>query len=428
MAHKEATDSTDDAADLSPQALREVLQNLRVHQIKLEMQNEELRRAQSALDTAHARYFDFYDLAPVGYVTVNDKAQILQANLSTATLLGLPRADLIGKALPGFMAPPDADHYYLFSLQALTSYNAQSCELQIRQANGDAVWVSLQAIAVPGDAGAAVIRMVLSDITSRKQTEAQRLANNKFRNAILDSLPSQIAVLDQTGNIVAVNQRWHDFALDNSATPGEPVGRTAFGTNYLDICQATSGSDTDGGAALARDGIMRVINGSAPSFYMEYPCHSPTQQCWFSMAVTPLPMENNAVVVTHTDITQRRQLEQAEKEASEGKLLLAEHHFRVGELHYQELIAGLPVGVLLHGQHAEILLSNAIALDLLGLTEDQLLGKTSFDADWNVIHEDGLPFPGPTHPVPQAISSRQPVRNVVMGSFGPPPRIGSGCW
>ena len=89
------------------------------------------------------------------------------------------------------------------------------------------------------------------------------------------------------------------------------------------------------------------------------------------------------------------------------------------ELQFQELIDGLKVGVLVQGPQAEILVSNQTALDLLGLTKDQLLGKSSFDPTWNVIHEDGLPFPGATHPVPAAISTRQPVRNVVMGVYRP---------
>ncbi len=79
----------------------------------------------------------------------------------------------------------------------------------------------------------------------------------------------------------------------------------------------------------------------------------------------------------------------------------------------------MQVGVLLHGPEAEILLCNPVALELLGLSEDQLVGKTSFDPDWNVIHEDGSPFPGSIYPVPQAIASRQPVRNVVMGVYRP---------
>ena len=89
------------------------------------------------------------------------------------------------------------------------------------------------------------------------------------------------------------------------------------------------------------------------------------------------------------------------------------------ESQFQELIDGLKVGVLVQGPQAEILVSNQTALDLLGLTKDQLLGKSSFDPSWNVIHEDGSPFPGATHPVPVAILTRQPVRNVVMGVYRP---------
>lgn len=83
------------------------------------------------------------------------------------------------------------------------------------------------------------------------------------------------------------------------------------------------------------------------------------------------------------------------------------------------IFEGLDVGVLLQGPNAEILVANPAALRLLGLDEDQLLGKTSFDPEWNVIHEDGSDFPGPTHPVPQAIATRAEVRDVIMGVYRP---------
>jgi PAS domain S-box-containing protein len=83
----------------------------------------------------------------------------------------------------------------------------------------------------------------------------------------------------------------------------------------------------------------------------------------------------------------------------------------------QTLLSELPVGVLVQSQTAEILQSNPKALELLGLSEDQLLGRTSFDPEWNVIHEDGTAFPGPQHPVPQALATRQSVRDVIMGVY-----------
>ena len=261
MSHDQGSGSTiDDLASQSPQALREALQKLRIHQIELEMQNEELRRTQASLDNAQRRFFDFYDLAPVGYIAVNDKSLILQANLTVASLLGLPRVDLIGKALPGFMSTLDADLYYLLCQRALASGSVQNTDLRMQQPGGLPFWVNLQAIHATGEEGSAVIRIVLSDISQRKQVEAQGLTNSKFRDAILDSIPSQIAVLDPNGTIVAVNQRWRDIALDNGQTPGQPASHTSVGTNYLDICQASSGGNADDSAKLARDGILRVMN------------------------------------------------------------------------------------------------------------------------------------------------------------------------
>ncbi|MEI7522935.1 MAG: PAS domain S-box protein [Mariniphaga sp.] len=86
---------------------------------------------------------------------------------------------------------------------------------------------------------------------------------------------------------------------------------------------------------------------------------------------------------------------------------------------YKHLISNLHIGVLIQGPQSEIRFSNSKALELLGFTEDQLLGKRSLDSDWNVIHEDGAPYPGATHPVPLCIATRQPVRNAVMGVFHP---------
>lgn len=103
-----------------------------------------------------------------------------------------------------------------------------------------------------------------------------------------------------------------------------------------------------------------------------------------------------------------------------------ERRLQDSEARYRHLVQHLGVGVLVQGPQAEIRESNQTALDLLGLTLDELLGKTSFDPDWKVVREDGSDFPGPSHPVPQAIATGKPVRQVVMGVFRP--RTGDMVW
>jgi len=122
---------------------------------------------------------------------------------------------------------------------------------------------------------------------------------------------------------------------------------------------------------------------------------------WFEVRALPIP---EGIFILSIDITEQKKM-QAELNQSEKK--------------FKSLVWDMQVGVLLQGPNAEILLSNPKSLELLGLSEDQLLGKTSFDPDWNVIHEDGSPFPGSTHPVPQAIKYRRPIQNVVMGVYRP---------
>jgi PAS domain-containing protein len=103
IVRKKTARSPENSQALSPEKTRKMLHELQVHQIELEMQNEEMRRAQAELDAARARYFDLYDLAPVGYCTVNDKGLILEANLTASTLLGIARGKLVKQLLTRFI-------------------------------------------------------------------------------------------------------------------------------------------------------------------------------------------------------------------------------------------------------------------------------------------------------------------------------------
>ena len=162
-------------SDIAPEEARRLLHERRVHQIELEVQNEELRRAQEALEASRAKYFDLYDLAPVGYVTLGETGLILDANLTAANLLGVDRGLLIKRLLARLIVQADKGIYYRHRKLLLETRSPQVCEVRMAGRDGAPVWVRIQAILAPdGEAEPLSSRATLSDVTERKQAEADR--------------------------------------------------------------------------------------------------------------------------------------------------------------------------------------------------------------------------------------------------------------
>jgi len=190
----------EDMESLSVEAARQMLHELRVHQIELEMQNEELRRAQAELDAAQARYFNLYDLAPMGYCTLSDQGRILEVNLTAATLLGVAKSALVKQPIFRFILPEDQDIYYqhrkqLFETHSTSSGQAgepQACELRMVKSDGTAFWAHLAATAAQDADGAPVCRVVLIDITARKRAEEQLHASLREKEILLGEVHHRV--------------------------------------------------------------------------------------------------------------------------------------------------------------------------------------------------------------------------------------------
>ena len=165
--------------------MQRALHELQVHHIELEMQNDQLRTTQLALDAERARYFDLYDLAPVGYCTVNDDGLILQANLKAATFLGMARSSLVRQPLSRFIDKHDQDAYYFCRQRAKETGLTQDCELRLRGHDTDPQWVSL-AISPATDAdGKLVLRMTLTDVTDAKiMSLAMQDSEERYRTMV----------------------------------------------------------------------------------------------------------------------------------------------------------------------------------------------------------------------------------------------------
>ena len=170
----EATQERDamDLPDLPPKEVRKLVHELRTYQIELEMQNEELRRAQEELVESRDRYSDLYDFAPIGYVTVSHKGLILEANRTLADMLGVERRAMVRQPLSAFIVPDDQDIFYRHCREILESKRRDTCQLRMLCREAKPFWVEMESILVEADDESdARLRMVVIDITERKQSE-----------------------------------------------------------------------------------------------------------------------------------------------------------------------------------------------------------------------------------------------------------------
>jgi len=171
---KKAAQSAIDLTAMTPQEAQGLLHELQVHQIELDLQNEALRASHLALEQSRERFFDLYDLAPVGYCSVTESGLLLHANLTLATLLGVTRGALSRQpAFAHFILQEDQDQWYQLRKQLLQDAAPRSTELRLRR--DDPVWVQLNASVAPEPSGPPVLRLTLTNISQLKEAQTRQL-------------------------------------------------------------------------------------------------------------------------------------------------------------------------------------------------------------------------------------------------------------
>ena len=160
--------------EMTPEDTQLLFHELRVHQIELEMQNEELHRAHAALQEERARYFELYDLAPVSYCTLDEQGLILEANLTAAHLLGVTRSAMVNQPVTRFIFHDDQDIYYLHHKRHVISDEPRSCELRMVKNDGTVFWVQLAVTTLQHPLNKVLHRVVLTNMTERKHLQEAR--------------------------------------------------------------------------------------------------------------------------------------------------------------------------------------------------------------------------------------------------------------
>lgn len=153
--------------------VEELLHELQIQHVELEMQAEQLRSAQIALEESRDRYVSLYDFAPVGYLTLTAAGLIAEANLTGAALLGVERKKLLQGRFVKFVAPKDRDHWCSHFSRALQQGGKQNGELALVRADGTAFQARLDCLHMKADGKAGMMRIAFTDVTERKLMEEE---------------------------------------------------------------------------------------------------------------------------------------------------------------------------------------------------------------------------------------------------------------
>ena len=191
----------------SPSEVKQLLHELQVHQIELEMQNEELRSAQQQLDSSRARYFELYDLAPIGYLTLDKRRLIKECNLCAAKMMGVDRSALINTPISNILLKEDQIIFYEHLKVCHETDGPQHFEIRLMRADGAVFWGLLQVMAMQsGEYG-----LTITDISDNKHVAAKlQQSENKFRS-IFEQAAVGVASVGLDGAWLQVNKKLCDI-------------------------------------------------------------------------------------------------------------------------------------------------------------------------------------------------------------------------
>lgn len=357
--------------ELKGQTPEEIIHELQVHQIELETQAEELLRIQHELENSRNKYIDLYESAPVGYLTLNKKGFITEANFTSASLLGVERSTIINRGFARFVTLESLKVWEQFFAGVRRQEKKLSCTLLLERGDRSLFSARLEGGQLSANTG---ILIAFSDITEiRKAEEALRESEERFRKLV--EISPDAVILHQDGKIIYVNPAAQK--LVGASNAGEVTGKMVL--DFVDpgfhgIIRENIRKDLDGKLSpqtellmIRLDGTRVIVEGRGAKTSIE---------------------GKPAVMVTLRDITDRKQ---AEEKLFNSRQML------------QLVLDTIPVRVFWKDRDLVYLGANqALALDAGYTDPGELVGKTDYDtasaaiaekyrADDRQVMETGIP-------------------------------------
>ncbi|CAG0984452.1 two-component system, cell cycle sensor histidine kinase and response regulator CckA [Methanosarcinales archaeon] len=301
QAERALTDQTADLQEeLSTKDVQSLVHELRTHQIELEMQNEELRRAQVELEESRNRYSDLYDFAPIGYFTFDNNGLIIDVNLTGANKLDVERSFLIKKPFSLYIVPDSKDVFYSHLRQVFKTGGRQTCELKLVDKNRIQFDAQLESLLVQDSEGNfSRCRTAISDITERKRAEEAL----SLLASIVESSDDAIIGKTLDGTILSWNsgaQKIYGYTADE--VKGSSISILAPSDHPDEVSQL----------------MERVRRGQYIEHYETVHIRNDGKQIDVSLTISPIKDSTGRIIGASTiacDVTERKWMEEVLRRA-----------------------------------------------------------------------------------------------------------------
>jgi diguanylate cyclase (GGDEF)-like protein/PAS domain S-box-containing protein len=274
--------------------LLKLVHELEVHQIELEMQNEELRKVSGELETVLEKYTDLYDFSPIGYFTIATNGVIKVMNLAGARLLSADRSILVGCSFHQFVVEEDRPVFAAFFEEVFKSHIKEKCEVALVNKKEQRLIVHMEAIA---DVAAEECRLVLIDITERKLADERINEILWQQQAILDNIPNIAWLKDRDGAYVAVND---PFSRIFGLGPEDMIGKSDYNIYPIEL------------AEQYEKNFMSVMSTGQRTYFEESISDVDGNLLYLEKVETPISNDAGEIIgvigIAH-DITSRKEIE-----------------------------------------------------------------------------------------------------------------------
>ena len=356
----------------------------------------ERERAERMLSESDQRFRSLVEETGVGVAIIDLTGAFTYVNGALAELFGYSVEEVLGRRFSEFLHPDDIENVTKLFLKAVSSpIESETLEFRVMHRDGRVLHLMSKPTRYTIDGRTAGFQAIILDITERKRAEMElTMARSRLEHLLTSSL-AIIYSGEPSGNYAET------FVSENvkSILGYEPHELTDDPKFYLDHIHPEDRSRVS--TELARVPELE-------RFVCEYRfLHKDGTYRWMHEDGRLLrdsegkPLE---IIGAWTEITERKRAEEA---------------LRVSEEKHRVLFETMAQGVVYQDSNGRIISANPAAERILGLTIDQMQGRTSTDPRWKAIHEDGSDFPGETHPSMVALKTGKEVRNVVMGVFNP---------